>query len=29
MILSASSDHMVKLWNLNGEQRGVLKQGFK
>lgn len=29
MILSASSDHLVKLWSYQGEQRGVLKQGYK
>lgn len=29
MILSASSDHLVKMWSCGGEQRGVLKQGLK
>lgn len=29
MILSASSDHLVKLWSQAGEQRGVLKQGLR
>jgi hypothetical protein len=27
--LSAGSDRLVKLWNYQGEQRGVLKQGLK
>lgn len=29
MILSASSDHLVKMWSCGGEQRGVLKQGLR
>jgi|JI10StandDraft_1071094.scaffolds.fasta_scaffold22539_2 hypothetical protein len=29
MILSASSDHLVKMWSYEGDQRGVLKQGYK
>lgn len=27
MILSASSDHLVKIWSCDGELRGTLKQG--
>jgi hypothetical protein len=29
MILSSSSDRLVKLWSCEGEQRGTLKQGLK
>ena len=29
MLLSASSDKLVKMWNYNGQPRGTLKQGQK
>lgn len=29
MLLSASSDRLVKMWNYNGDPRGTLKQGLK